>query len=176
MVGFFYILHVIVSILVIAVVLFQDGKTGGLVSVADSSQSVFGAKGASSFLTKLTSILAIIFLALSFGLAKNGSEPERSIAADVAPATTQSSTGADVTTGKTTVPEEQPLAAPSADQPNIEISGEEANKVKGVEVVKDPNQLPEELKKLAGAKANENKKEENPEGKKEEKPKDKKDN
>lgn len=64
-----YILHVVVCVLLICVILLQDGKTGGLVSVADNTQAVFGAKGASNFLTKLTTGLAIIFMALSLFLA-----------------------------------------------------------------------------------------------------------
>jgi len=42
----FYTAHIAICVLVILVILFQDGKTGGLTGVADNaSQQVFGAKG-----------------------------------------------------------------------------------------------------------------------------------
>jgi len=89
---FFYIIHIIISILLIVVVLFQDGKAGGLTSVADSSQAVFGAKGATNFLTKLTSTLAVVFMCSSLFLAFKEAPKEKSIASDFVPETTSSFT------------------------------------------------------------------------------------
>ena len=83
--GFFFIVHVIVCVLLVAVILFQEGKAGGLTSVSDSSQSVFGARGAASFLTKLTSGLAICFMVTSLGLNFIGGSKQKSIADDYQP-------------------------------------------------------------------------------------------
>jgi len=88
----YFTIHVIICILLMAVILFQDGKAGGLTSVADSSQVVFGAKGAASFLTKLTSVLAVAFFASSMLLAYYATPSNKSIAADYEPEQTQEST------------------------------------------------------------------------------------
>ena len=91
-------IHVIVCVLLIAVILFQEGKAGGLTSVADTSQVMFGAKGAGSFLTKLTSILALSFMGTSMGLAYLTAPSGSSIASDYQPPEQESSvkTPADV--------------------------------------------------------------------------------
>ena len=61
--------HVIVSLLLIIVVLLQPGTSGDLGSIfGGSTQSIFGATGAVPFLTKLTRILALIFLVTSLSL------------------------------------------------------------------------------------------------------------
>jgi len=61
--------HVIVSLLLIVVVLLQPGTSGDLGSIfGGSTQSIFGATGAVPFLTKLTRILALIFLVTSLSL------------------------------------------------------------------------------------------------------------
>ena len=88
--GFFYIIHIVLCVLLICTVLFQEGKAGGLTSVADSSKAVFGAKGATSFLTKLTSILAFGFMVSSVFLAFRNSPGDASIASDFVPETQQS--------------------------------------------------------------------------------------
>lgn len=88
--NFFHVFHVVVCFLLIAVILFQDGKAGGLTSVSDSSQSVFGAKGAGSFLNKLTTILAILFMATSLFLNFANPTGNESIASDYVPETSQS--------------------------------------------------------------------------------------
>ena len=65
------ILHVFVCLFLILVVLLQAGKGGGM-GVAfgtATSSAVFGGRGAGSFLEKLTSATAIMFMATSIGLA-----------------------------------------------------------------------------------------------------------
>ena len=66
------IIHVLVSILLIIVVLLQPGKGGDLGSVfgggGGSSESVFGAAGAVPFLSKVTRVLAVLFLLTSLSL------------------------------------------------------------------------------------------------------------
>ncbi len=66
------ILHIIVSILLIAVVLFQSGKQAGLSgSIAGGSETFFGKnKGRTidAILEKWTSVVAIVFIATSIAL------------------------------------------------------------------------------------------------------------
>jgi preprotein translocase subunit SecG len=65
------ILHVIVSVALIAIVLLQSGKGAemGASFGASGSQSVFGAGGGSTFMSKLTTGAAVIFMLTSLTLA-----------------------------------------------------------------------------------------------------------
>lgn len=67
---FLTILHVIVSIFMIAVVLLQSGKGAemGATFGSGGSQSVFGAGGGATFLSKMTTGAAIIFMLTSLTL------------------------------------------------------------------------------------------------------------
>jgi preprotein translocase subunit SecG len=65
------ILHIIVSLILIAVVLLQSGKGADLAGAfgGGGSQTAFGARGAATFLSKLTTACAVIFMLTSLGLA-----------------------------------------------------------------------------------------------------------
>jgi preprotein translocase subunit SecG len=65
------ILHVVISLFIIGVVLLQSGKGAevGASFGSGSSQSVFGASGGGSFLTKVTAAAATIFMLTSLTLA-----------------------------------------------------------------------------------------------------------
>lgn len=65
------IIHVVVSIALIMIVLLQTGKGAdmGAAFGGGSSQTLFGSTGASTFLSKLTTIAAVIFMVTSLGLA-----------------------------------------------------------------------------------------------------------
>lgn len=65
------ILHLIVSLFLIGVVLLQSGKGAemGASFGSSGSQSVFGAGGGTSFLSKMTTGAAIIFMLTSLTLA-----------------------------------------------------------------------------------------------------------
>lgn len=67
---FLIVLHVIVSIFLIAVVLLQRGKGAeiGAVFGGGASSTVFGSRGAGNFLTKLTTASAVIFMSTSMAL------------------------------------------------------------------------------------------------------------
>ena len=67
---FLIVLHVIVSIFLIAVVLLQRGKGAeiGAVFGGGASSTVFGSRGAGNFLTKLTTVSAVIFMSTSLAL------------------------------------------------------------------------------------------------------------
>lgn len=66
------IVHVILSIILIAVVLFQSGKSAGLSgSIAGGAETFFGknkARTLDGILGKLTAIVAVLFIATSFVL------------------------------------------------------------------------------------------------------------
>ena len=71
---FLIIIHTIVCITLIAVVLLQSGKGAemGASFGASGSQSVFGAGGGSTFMSKMTTGAAIIFMLTSLVLAYRG--------------------------------------------------------------------------------------------------------
>jgi preprotein translocase subunit SecG len=74
------ILHVIVSLFLIAVVLLQSGKGAemGASFGSSGSQSVFGAGGGTSFLSKLTTSAAVVFMLTSLTLAYVSGQPSSS--------------------------------------------------------------------------------------------------
>lgn len=65
------VVHVLVAIAMIAFILLQQGKGAemGASFGGGSSQTVFGAAGAASFLTRATAVLAAIFFITSLSLA-----------------------------------------------------------------------------------------------------------
>jgi len=69
------IVHVFVCVALIMIVLFQTGKGAdmGAAFGGGSSQTLFGSTGASTFLSKATTIAAIIFMVTSLWLAYNSS-------------------------------------------------------------------------------------------------------
>ncbi len=70
LIPFIKVIHILVCVFLIVLVLLQPGKGGGLGSVfgGGSSDSVFGSSGAAPFLTKLTRLLALIFVITSLSL------------------------------------------------------------------------------------------------------------
>jgi preprotein translocase subunit SecG len=70
MTAFLIVIHVLVCLFLIAVVLLQSGKGAEIgAAFGGSSQTIFGSRGATSFLSKLTTISAIIFMITSLSLA-----------------------------------------------------------------------------------------------------------
>jgi preprotein translocase subunit SecG len=71
MTTFLTILHVLVCLFLIGVVLLQRGKGAeiGAVFGGGGSSTVFGSRGAGSFLSKLTTGAAIVFMITSLSLA-----------------------------------------------------------------------------------------------------------
>ena len=68
------ILHVIVCIVLILVVLLQAGKGASMGAVfGGSSQTIFGSTGPGTFLGKMTTAVAIIFMLTSFSLSYTAS-------------------------------------------------------------------------------------------------------
>lgn len=64
------LLHVVACIGLIMIVLLQRGKGADLgAAFGGSSQTVFGSQGAGGFLTKVTTVAAVLFMFTSLGLA-----------------------------------------------------------------------------------------------------------
>ncbi|OZG71701.1 preprotein translocase subunit SecG [Hahella sp. CCB-MM4] len=76
------VVHVIVAAGVIGLVLLQQGKGAdmGAAFGAGASQTLFGSQGSGNFLTKMTSLLAIVFFVSSFALAVFAKQKSEEIA------------------------------------------------------------------------------------------------
>jgi preprotein translocase subunit SecG len=70
MIWFVGTIHVIVCIVLIGVVLLQQGKSADLAGAfgGQGSQTAFGPRGAANLLTKVTTWAAIVFMFTSIGL------------------------------------------------------------------------------------------------------------
>lgn len=70
------ILHIIVSLFLIGVVLLQSGKGAeiGAAFGGASSHTIFGSRGPGSFLSKLTTVAALVFIVTSLVLTILGSK------------------------------------------------------------------------------------------------------
>ncbi len=79
------VLHVLVSILLIVLVLLQAGKGASMGASfgSGSSQALFGSSGPATFLTKLTTLCAVIFMFTSLYLTYVSSRIDDSIMTSV---------------------------------------------------------------------------------------------
>ena len=102
------IVHVVMAIAIIGLVLIQQGKgaDAGASFGGGASQTVFGASGSGNFLTKTTSILAVVFFVTSFALAVIAKNKAESVG----------SVGLPIVTTPAEVPAQAP-AAPAGDLP-----------------------------------------------------------
>jgi len=68
---FLTIIHVLVCFMLVLIVLLQTGKgaTMGAAFGGGSSQTLFGSRGAASFLGKITAVAAIVYMLTSLTLA-----------------------------------------------------------------------------------------------------------
>jgi preprotein translocase subunit SecG len=58
----FAVVQIVICALLVLVILLQEGKKGMGAIFGGSSTSIFGARGAGNILTKITSVLAILFM------------------------------------------------------------------------------------------------------------------
>lgn len=66
----FTIIHILVCFFLIAVILLQSGKGAEIgAAFGGSSQTIFGSRGAASFLSKMTTVAAVVFMLTSLVLA-----------------------------------------------------------------------------------------------------------
>jgi len=120
MIALIVTLHIFAALVLILVVLLQSGKAGDLASTFGSAgtQTAFGARGAATFLTKATTVSAVVFMLTSLSLAvlyTQGSSQSVIETVDLpegAPvdSTTQEPTSEESTTASPTAPAEQPAA------------------------------------------------------------------
>lgn len=109
------IIHVLLAISLVTLVLLQHGKgaDAGAAFGSGASATVFGARGSTSFLSRVTAILAALFFATSLGLSYlsgRGTAP-KSVAEQIQPAPRQLPAG-------TPTPAAVPKA-PSSDVPAL---------------------------------------------------------
>ncbi len=88
------VIHMLAAVGIIGMVLLQQGKGADAGAAfggggGGASQSLFGARGSATFLSRATAVLAVIFFATSLGLAvvysRQSSVQGRSITEQVAP-------------------------------------------------------------------------------------------
>ena len=78
------IVHVLVCLFLILVVLLQTGKGADVAAAfGGSSQTAFGARGASTFLSKMTTVSAVVFMLTSLVLSVMSSGPTSSVLENV---------------------------------------------------------------------------------------------
>ncbi len=74
------VIHVIVSAILVGMVLLQKGKGADIgAAFGGASNTVFGPRGAQSFLSKLTTGAAIVFMLTSLSLAITSSKSSSSV-------------------------------------------------------------------------------------------------
>lgn len=108
-------IHISVSIALIMIVLLQTGKGAdmGAAFGGGSSQTLFGTTGASTFLSKATTVAAIIFMLTSFTLAyRSGHQTGESIMSDVQGPLERPSPTQEIPA----LPEDSPVPAPDRPQ------------------------------------------------------------
>src|SRR3989338_5134864 len=79
MVVFLIVVHVFVCLVLIAVILLQAGRGGGLSDIAGSQpQSIFGTQ-TSAFMTRATEVCAVVFIITSLSLAVMSTQRVKSL-------------------------------------------------------------------------------------------------
>src|SRR3954453_12014206 len=82
---FINIVHIFACMVLIGVVLLQQGKGGGMgAAFGGATSQVFGGRGAGNILTRATAICAAIFMLTSVSLAYLSSSGDRALKAKVA--------------------------------------------------------------------------------------------
>ena len=82
MIGFLLFIHVVICILLVMVILLQSSKGSGLAGAfggGGGAGAVFGGRGAATFLSKVTTTLAILFMLSNIGhsiISKRSSAPK----------------------------------------------------------------------------------------------------
>lgn len=111
-------IHLIVSIVMILVVIFQSGKGSemGAVFGGGASQTAFGSQGAAGFLEKTTVVCAVIFMLTSLSLAVLSSNRQKSLIGDVTPPPVEQSVPQSAPVEAPAQSKSQPMQAPAAPQ------------------------------------------------------------
>jgi preprotein translocase subunit SecG len=106
------ILHVVVSFALILIVLLQTGKGAemGAGFGGGSNQTIFGSRGAATFLSKVTTGAAVIFMLTSLSLAYLTSQRTGSVIRETAPAAVPAAPSAPVAPAPLPAAPEAPAA------------------------------------------------------------------
>ena len=114
------LIHVVVCIALIMIVLLQTGKGAdmGAAFGGGSSQTLFGSTGASTFLSKATTIAAVVFMVTSLTLAYMSSHQKPSSVM----------TGTQSPAAEPATPVEKEKAPEATTQPSSNASGESQKK------------------------------------------------
>lgn len=87
------VVHVLVAVALVLVVLLQVGKgqsIGAAFGGASSSQTIFGSRGPTTFLSRMTTVVAALFMVTSLGLAYfSAHRGQSSVITNQVPATTE---------------------------------------------------------------------------------------
>jgi preprotein translocase subunit SecG len=76
------VIHVMACVFLIVVILLQQGKGGGLSgSLGSGARQIFGGRSSTNFMTRLTGIVATIFMLTSMSLAYLSSAGDREMKA-----------------------------------------------------------------------------------------------
>jgi preprotein translocase subunit SecG len=120
MATFLLIIHIAVCFFLIFIVLIQSGKGAELgAAFGGSSQTLFGARGAATFFSKMTTIAAVVFMITSLSLAVVSSKRASVVKGGVPAASEQKTLPPGQTSGpiqdvQPQQPAEQAAPAPSA--------------------------------------------------------------
>lgn len=99
------VIHIIACLFLIGVVLLQQGKGADMGAVfGGSSSTIFGSGGAGNFLTRLTTIMAVVFMLTSLTLTYSGARRITSTVFDAAP-----------------LPEPPPMEIPAQQNPPAQV-------------------------------------------------------
>jgi preprotein translocase subunit SecG len=133
------VVHVLLGLSVIGFVLIQQGKgaDAGAAFGSASSGSVFGAQGASSFLSRATAILAALFFSTSLGLAVLSGQTEDSVDLMDAPEVEEISADVPLVNGTESLPDFD--AIPVINEGATE-AGKISEDISTVDVVTEPVQ------------------------------------
>jgi len=109
------IVHIFVSIFLIIIVLLQSGKGGGMGGAfGGAGGQIFGGRGAGDFLSRATTVFAVVFFVTSLTLSMMSSK-RQSVVENIKAPTAEQTTGAD---------EAAPL--PAQDEGEVVSEGEAA--------------------------------------------------
>lgn len=109
---FLLVIHVLTAVGIIGLVLLQQGKGADMGAAfgggGGASQTLFGARGSATFLSRATAVLATVFFITSLTLAvvysRSSADRSRSITEQAAPAPTAPAPEAPPETGAPAVP------------------------------------------------------------------------
>ncbi|MCF8027090.1 MAG: preprotein translocase subunit SecG [Desulfobacteraceae bacterium] len=115
------IIHLFVCFSLIGIVLLQTGKGASMGAMfgGAGNQTLFGNTGASTFLGKITTVAAVVFMVTSLSLAYISKSGDKSVIEEFQPPAAEQSLPADQVPpaqgGEQAAPDDQAPAAPSAD-------------------------------------------------------------